>query len=142
MGTSNCALTIQRSDTLSDIVLPVTDLQTYFDNRYVRSATLQDGKITSASWSSSDGNLTLTPNDGSPSIVVNLDGRYVTDTGDNFYVTGGSIVASTNNPAGFHTNRRLLQLSRNDGQNLLVELEDLYDYTDTFMLQLELLILE
>jgi len=125
------ALTIQRSDTLSDIVLPVTDLQTYFDNRYVRSATLQDGKITSASWSSSDGNLTLTPNDGSPSIVVNLDGRYVTDTGDNFYVTGGSIVASTNNPAGFHTNRRLLQLSRNDGQNLLVELEDLYDYTDT-----------
>ncbi len=125
------ALTIQRSDTLPDIVLPVTDLQTYFDNRYVRSATLQDGKITSASWSSSDGNLTLTPNDGSPSIVVNLDGRYVTDTGDNFYVTGGSIVASTNNPAGYHTNRRLLQLSRNDGQNLLVELEDLYDYTDT-----------
>ena len=125
------ALTIQRSDTLPDIVLPVTDLETYFDNRYVRSATLQDGKITSATWSSSDGNLTLTPNDGSPSIVVNLDGRYVTDTGDNFYVTGGSIVASQNNPAGFHTNRRLLQLARNDGQNLLVELENLYDYTDT-----------
>ena len=125
------ALTIQRSDTLPDIVVPVTDLQTYFDNRYVRSATLQDGKITSASWSPSDGNLTLTPNDGSPAITVNLDGRYVTDTGDNFYVTGGSIVASQNNPAGYHTNRRLLQLSRNDGQNLLVELEDLYDYTDT-----------
>ena len=125
------ALTIQRSDTLPDIVLPVTDLQTYFDNRYVRSATLQDSRITSTSWDSATGTLSLLPNDGSPAITVNLDGRYVTDTGDNFYVTGGSIVASTNNPAGFHTNRKLLQLSRNDGQNLLVELEDLYDYTDT-----------
>jgi hypothetical protein len=125
------ALTIQRSDTLSDIVLPVTDLQTYFDNRYVRSANLQDSRITSTSWDSATGTLSLLPNDGSPAITVNLDGRYVTDTGDNFYVTGGSIVASTNNPAGYHTNRKLLQLSRNDGQNLLVELEDLYDYTDT-----------
>jgi len=125
------ALTIQRSDTLPDIVVPVTDLQTYFDNRYVRSATLQDSRITSTSWDSATGTLSLLPNDGSPAITVNLDGRYVTDTGDNFYVTGGSIVASTNNPAGFHTNRKLLQLSRNDGQNLLVELEDLYDYTDT-----------
>ena len=46
-------------------------------------ATLQHERLL-ASWSSSDGNFTLTPNDGSPSIVVNLDGRYVTDTGDNF----------------------------------------------------------
>lgn len=125
------ALTVTRSDSLQDLVLPITNLQTYLDNRYIQTATFSDSRISSANFNSSNGNLSLNPNDGSPAIIVNLDGRYATDTGDNFYVTSGSIVAAGNNPGGFHVNRQLLQLTRNDSQNVLVEFEPLYDYLDT-----------
>jgi hypothetical protein len=125
------ALTITRTDTLSDIVVPVDNLQSYFDNRYAQTSNLTDARITSATWNSTSGVLSLLPNNGDPAITVNLDGRYVTDRGDNFYATSGSVVASTNNPGGFHVNRKLLQIDRNDSNSFTVELEPLYDYLDT-----------
>ena len=123
-------LTIERTDSLQDINIPVSNLQAYLDTRYVTSGGLADARITSASFSSGSGNLTLTPNDGTGSIVVNLDGRYVTSTGDNNYVTSGSLPLASSNPPGFHTSRPILRLGRNDGVNIDVETEPLYDYLD------------
>ena len=130
----NGSLTLDRSDALSDIVLPITDLQTYLDNRYVTIAGATDAKITSASWNTGNGNLTLGANDGSAALVVNLDGRYTTDTGPNWYVKSGTFAVAGNNPGGYHTNRLLLNLVRDDGAadtNLSIETEPLYDYLDT-----------
>ena len=126
----NGGLTIERTDSLQDINLPVSNLQAYFDTRYITSGGLADAKITSASFSSGTGNLTLTPNDGTGSIVVNLDGRYVTNTGDNHYVTSGSLPLASSNPPGFHISRPILRLGRNDGVNVDIETEPLYDYLD------------
>ena len=128
------ALTLERTDQLSDIVLPITDLQTYLDARYVTIAGATDAKITSATFNTSNGNLVLTPNDGSAAIVANLDGRYVTDTGPNWYIKSGSFLVAGNNPGGFHVNRRVLNLVRDDGTtdtNVVIETEELYDYLDT-----------
>ena len=128
------ALTLERTDSLQDIVLPITDLQTYLDNRYVTVAGLTDAKITSANWGTTTGDLTLIANDGSPAIVVNLDGRYVTDTGPNWYIKQGAFAIAGNNPAGYHPNRLILNLTRDDGQTdttFGIETEPLYDYLDT-----------
>ena len=124
------ALTLERTDSLQDINLPVSNLQAYFDTRYVTSGGLADAKITSANFSAGTGNLTLTPNDGTGSIVVNLDGRYVTSTGDNNYVTSGSWPAASSNPPGYHVSRPILRLGRNDNVNIDIETEGLYDYLD------------
>ena len=124
------ALTIERTDSLQDINVPVSNLQAYLDTRYVTTGGLADAKITSANWNAGSGNLTLTPNDGTGSIVVNLDGRYVTNTGDNNYVTGGSLPGASSNPPGFHVSRPILRLGRNDGVNIDIETEPLYDYLD------------
>ncbi len=123
-------LTIERTDSLQDINVPVSNLQAYLDTRYITSGGLADAKITSATFSAGTGNLTLTPNDGTGSIVVNLDGRYVTNTGDNYYVSSGSWPAASSNPPGFHVSRPILRLGRNDGVNVDIETEDLYDYLD------------
>ena len=126
------ALTLERTDSLQDINLPVSNLQAYFDTRYVTSGGLADAKITSASFSTTSGNLTLTPNDGTGSIIVNLDGRYVTTTGDNYYVTSGTYdVVASSNPPGYHVSRPLLRLGRNDSTNVDIETEPLLDYLDT-----------
>ena len=128
------ALTLERTDSLSDIVLPIADLQTYLDNRYVTIVGASDAKITSASWNTANGDLTLTANDGSAPLVVNLDGRYTTDTGPNWYVKSGTFAAAGNNPAGYHTNRLLLNLVREEGSGdttFSIETEPLYDYLDT-----------
>ena len=123
-------LTIERTDSLQDINIPVSNLQAYLDTRYVTSGGLADAKITSANFSANSGNLTLTPNDGTGSIVVNLDGRYITSTGDNNYVTSGAWPAASTNPPGFHISRPILRLSRNDNVNVDIETEALYDYLD------------
>ena len=128
------ALTLERTGGLTDVVLPITDLQTYLDNRYITIAGASDAKITSANWNTGNGNLTLTANDGSSPLVVNLDGRYTTDTGPNWYVKQGSFAVAGNNPGGFHTNRLLLNLIRDDGAGdttVSIETEPLYDYLDT-----------
>ena len=128
------ALTLERSGGLTDVVLPITDLQTYLDNRYITIAGASDAKITSANWNTANGDLTLTANDGSSPLVVNLDGRYTTDTGPNWYVKQGSFAVAGNNPGGFHTNRLLLNLVRDDGASdttVSIETEPLYDYLDT-----------
>ena len=128
------ALTLERTGGLTDVVLPITDLQTYLDNRYITIAGASDAKITSANWNTGNGNLTLTANDGSSPLVVNLDGRYTTDTGPNWYVKQGSFAVAGNNPGGFHTNRLLLNLVRDDGASdttVSIETEPLYDYLDT-----------
>ena len=125
------ALTIERTDSLQDINVPVSNLQAYLDTRYVTSGGLADAKITSANWSANSGNLTLTPNDGTGSIVVNLDGRYITSAGDNNYVTSGSFPLATSNPPGYHISRPILRLGRNDNINVDIETESLYDYLDT-----------
>jgi hypothetical protein len=124
------ALTIERTDSLQDINVPVSNLQAYLDTRYVTSGGLADAKITSANFSANSGNLTLTPNDGTGSIVVNLDGRYITSAGDNNYVTSGAWPAASTNPPGFHISRPILRLSRNDNVNVDIETEALYDYLD------------
>tara|TARA_B100000131_G_scaffold315115_1_gene353027 strand:+ start:774 stop:3962 length:3189 start_codon:yes stop_codon:yes gene_type:complete len=124
-------LYIERSDSLADVEVPVDNLQSYFDTRYVTTGGLADAKITSANFSTSTGNLTLIPNDGTGSIVVNLDGRYVTNTGDNFYVNSGTFVQAANTLPGQHVNRQVLQLSRNDGNNVTIETEPFLDYIDT-----------
>ena len=123
-------LTIERTDSLQDINVPVSNLQAYLDTRYITSGGLADAKITSASFSAGSGNLTLTPNDGTGSIIVNLDGRYVTSTGDNNYITNGSLPGASSNPPGFHVSRPILRLGRNDGVNVDIETEPLYDYLD------------
>lgn len=128
------ALTIERTDNLADIVLPVTDLQTYLDSQYVTIAGATDARITSATFNTGNGNLVLTPNDGSAAISVSLDGRYVTDTGPNWYIKSGSFQVAGNNPGGFHVNRRILNLVREDGNidtTVAIETEELYDYLDT-----------
>ena len=128
------ALTLGRSDSLSDIVLPITDLQTYMDNRYVTIVGASDAKITSASWDTANGDLTLTANDGSAPLVVNLDGRYTTDTGPNWYIKQGSFGQAANNPAGYHPGRQILSLVREEGAGdttFTIETEPLYDYLDT-----------
>ena len=128
------ALTLERTDNLADIVLPITDLQTYLDARYVTIAGATDAKITSATFNTTNGNLVLTPNDGSSAISVSLDGRYVTDTGPNWYVKSGTFAVAGNNPAGYHVNRRILNLVREDGNSdttISIETEALYDYLDT-----------
>ena len=126
------ALTLERTDSLQDINVPVSNLQAYFDTRYITSGGLADAKITSASFSTTSGNLTLTPNDGTGSIIVNLDGRYVTTTGDNYYVTSGTLdVVSSSNPPGYHVSRPVLRLGRNDSVNVDIETEPLLDYLDT-----------
>ena len=128
------ALTLERTGGLTDVVLPITDLQTFLDNRYITIAGATDAKITSANWNTANGDLSLTANDGSSPLVVNLDGRYTTDTGPNWYIKQGSFAVAGNNPGGFHTNRLLLNLIRDDGQGdttVSVETEPLYDYLDT-----------
>ena len=126
------ALTLERTDSLQDINVPVSNLQAYFDTRYITSGGLADAKITSASFSTTSGNLTLTPNDGTGSIIVNLDGRYVTTTGDNYYVTSGTYdVVASSNPPGYHVSRPVLRLGRNDSVNVDIETEPLLDYLDT-----------
>ena len=124
-------LTIERTDSLQDINIPVSNLQAYLDTRYVTSGGLADAKITSANWSAGSGNLTLTPNDGTGSIIVNLDGRYITSQGDNNYVSSGSWPLATSNPPGYHISRPILRLGRNDNINVDIETEALYDYLDT-----------
>ena len=124
-------LTIERTDSLQDINIPVSNLQAYLDTRYVTSGGLADAKITSANWSAGSGNLTLTPNDGTGSIVVNLDGRYITSAGDNNYVTSGSFPLATSNPPGYHISRPILRLSRNDNIDIDIETEAFLDYLDT-----------
>ena len=130
----NGALTLERTGSLSDVVVPITDLQVYLDSRYVTQIGASDAKITSASWNTANGDLTLTANDGSAPLVVNLDGRYPTDTGPNWYIKQGSFAAAGNNPGGYHTNRLLLNLVRDDGLSdttVSIETEPLYDYLDT-----------
>ena len=124
-------LYIERSDSLSDVEVPVDNLQSYFDTRYVTTGGLADAKITSANFAPASGNLTLIPNDGTGSIVVNLDGRYVTTTGDNHYVDSGSFVDPGNTLPGQHVGRKVLQLGRNDGNNVTIETEPFLDYIDT-----------
>ena len=124
-------LTIERTDSLQDINVPVSNLQAYLDTRYVTSGGLADAKITSANWNAGSGNLTLTPNDGTGSIIVNLDGRYITSQGDNNYVSSGSFPLATSNPPGYHISRPILRLGRNDNINVDIETEALYDYLDT-----------
>ena len=128
------ALTLERTGGLTDVVLPITDLQTYLDARYVTVAGASDAKITSANWNTANGDLTLTANDGSAPLVVNLDGRYTTDTGPNWYIKSGAFAAAGNNPAGYHTNRFILNLVREEGAGdttFAIETEPLYDYLDT-----------
>ena len=130
----NGALTLERTGSLSDVVVPITDLQVYLDSRYVTQIGASDAKITSASWNTANGDLTLTANDGSAPLVVNLDGRYPTDTGPNWYIKQGSFAQAGNNPGGYHTNRLLLNLVRDDGLSdttVSIETEPLYDYLDT-----------
>lgn len=128
------ALTLERTDNLADIVLPITDLQTYLDARYVTIAGATDARITSVNFNTGTGDLTLGANDGSPALVVSLEGRYVTDYGPNWYIKQGAFQAAGNNPAGYHTNRLILNLVREDGPSdttIAIETEPLYDYLDT-----------
>lgn len=128
------ALTLERTDNLADIVLPITDLQTYLDARYVTIAGATDARITSVNFNTGTGDLTLGANDGSAALVVSLDGRYVTDYGPNWYIKQGAFQAAGNNPAGYHTNRLILNLVREDGPSdttIAIETEPLYDYLDT-----------
>ena len=128
------ALTLERTDNLADIVLPITDLQTYLDARYVTIAGATDARITSVNFNTGTGDLTLGANDGSPALVVSLEGRYVTDYGPNWYIKQGAFQAAGNNPAGYHTNRFILNLVREDGPSdttIAIETEPLYDYLDT-----------
>lgn len=128
------ALTLERTDNLADIVLPITDLQTYLDARYVTIAGATDARITSVNFNTGTGDLVLGANDGSPALVVSLEGRYVTDYGPNWYIKQGAFQAAGNNPAGYHTNRLILNLVREDGPSdttIAIETEPLYDYLDT-----------
>lgn len=128
------ALTLERTDNLADIVLPITDLQTYLDARYVTIAGATDARITSVNFNTGTGDLVLGANDGSPALVVSLEGRYVTDYGPNWYIKQGAFQAAGNNPAGYHTNRLILNLVREDGPSdttVAIETEPLYDYLDT-----------
>ena len=126
------SLTLTRSGTLNDITLPVTNLRSYLDGIYATTSSLIDTRITGATWNPVDGNLTLSTNSTPPqTVTVNLDGRYPTDTGDNFFLTSGNWVAQATTPPAYHVGRLNLHLTRNDNQVIEIETESLYDYLDT-----------
>ena len=127
----NGKLFLERTDSLSDVQVPVTNLQAYFDTRYATTAGLTDARITSATFSSATGNLTLGANDGTANIVVSLDGRYAQSEGPNTYVSSSGWGDPVTTPPGYHTGRKVLVLTRNDQTTMTVETEPLLDYLDT-----------
>ena len=127
----NGKLFLERTDSLSDVQVPVTNLQAYFDTRYATTAGLTDARITSATFSSATGNLTLGANDGTANIVVSLDGRYAQSEGPNTFISSSGWGDPQTTPPGYHTGRKVLVLTRNDQTTMTVETEPLLDYLDT-----------
>ena len=124
-------LFLERTDSLSDVEVPITNLETYFNTKYATTGSLTDAKISGAAWNTATGVLSLTPNDGTANITVNLDGRYVTSQGPDTYSTSGSWDTAATTNAGFHAGRKVLVLTRNDGTTYTIESEPLLDYLDT-----------
>ena len=127
----NGTLFLERTDSLSDVEVPVSNLESYFNTKYASQSGLVDAKISSASFNTTTGVLSLSPNDGTADVTVDLDGRYVTSEGPNTYVSSGIWTDPTNTPPGYHSGRKVLQLNRNDLTSLVVESEPLLDYLDT-----------
>ncbi len=127
----NGTLFLERTDSLSDVEVPVSNLESYFNTKYASQSGLVDAKISSASFNTTTGVLSLSPNDGTADVTVDLDGRYVTSEGPNTYVSSGVWTDPTNTPPGYHSGRKVLQLNRNDLTSLVVESEPLLDYLDT-----------
>jgi len=124
-------LFLERTDSLSDVEVPITNLETYFNTKYATVGNLTDAKISGAAWDVTTGILTLTPNDGTANITVDLDGRYVTSQGPDTYATSGIWDTASTTNTGFHAGRKVLVFTRNDGSTYTIESEPLLDYLDT-----------
>ena len=124
-------LFLERTDSLSDVEVPITNLETYFNTKYATVGNLTDAKISGAAWNTATGVLSLSPNDGTADITVNLDGRYVTSQGPDTFATSGSWDTAATTNTGFHAGRKVLVFTRNDGTTYTIESEPLLDYLDT-----------
>ena len=127
----NGTLFLERTDSLADVEVPVSNLESYFNTKYASQSGLVDAKISSATFNTTTGVLSLSPNDGTADVTVDLDGRYVTSEGPNTYVSSGSWTDPTNTPPGYHSGRKVLQLNRNDLTSSIIETEPFLDYLDT-----------
>ena len=124
-------LFLERTDSLADVEVPVTNLETYFNTKYATQSGLTDAKISGAAWDTTTGVLTLTPNDGTANITVSLDGRYVTSQGPDTYATSAIWQTASQTQPGEHAGRKVLVFTRNDSSTYTVESEPLLDYLDT-----------
>jgi len=127
----NGTLFLERTDSLSDVEVSVSNLESYFNTKYASQSGLVDAKISSATFNTSTGVLALSPNDGTADVTVDLDGRYVTSEGPNTYITTSSWTDPTNTPPGYHAGRKVLTLGRNDLTSMTIETETFLDYLDT-----------
>ena len=127
----NGTLFLERTDSLSDVEISVSNLESYFNTKYASQSGLVDAKISSASFNTTTGVLSLSPNDGTADVTVDLDGRYVTSEGPNTYIVSGAWTDPSNTPPGYHAGRKVLQLNRNDLSSMVIETETFLDYLDT-----------